>query len=313
MLHGQGHDVGRALVQHAAIAAVGFTGSPAGGRALCGFAAARQRPIPVFAEMGSVNPVFVLPGALAQRGAQIGEQLAASALLAAGQFCTSPGMVLFDGQSGGALEQQLAARLGRAPAGTMVHASIRGNFDRARAQVGALGGVQVRAAAPGGGTGGPATAAAAVLFATDAAGVLAHARLREEIYGPAVVAVRCRGIDDMLAIAQALDGHLTATVHGTDADFAAHRELLFVLQRKVGRLIANGVPTGVEVCTAMQHGGPWPASSDPRFTAVGPRAILRWARPVCFQDMPSSALPEELRDGNPAGIWRTIDGVIGRH
>jgi alpha-ketoglutaric semialdehyde dehydrogenase len=313
MLHGQGHDVCRALVQHPAIAAVGFTGSPAGGRALCELAAARQRPIPVFAEMGSVNPVFVLASALAQRGAQIGEQLAASALLAAGQFCTSPGMVLFDAEGGSALEQQLATRLGKAPAGTMVHATVRGNFDRALALVGALGGVQTRAAAPAGGTACAATAAASVLFATDAAAVLAHARLREEIFGPAVVVVRCRGIDDMLAVALALDGHLTATVHGTDADLAAHRELLSVLQRKVGRLIWNGVPTGVEVCTAMQHGGPWPASSDPRFTAVGPRAVLRWARPVCFQDMPPGALPEELRDGNPAGIWRTVDGVVGRH
>lgn len=117
----------------------------------------------------------------------------------------------------------------------------------------------------------------------------------------------------MIAVAESLHGHLTATVHGTEADFAAHAPLLAILRRKVGRLIANGVPTGVEVCSAMQHGGPWPASSDSRFSAVGPRAILRWARSVSFQDMPQSALPAELRDGNPCGIWRTVDGVLGRH
>lgn len=313
MVHGREHAVGRALVEHPGIAGVGFTGSPQGGRALCDLAAARPTPIPVFAEMGSVNPVFVLPQALAARGAQIGEQLAVSALLAAGQFCTSPGMVLFDDAHGRPLLETLTQQLGAAPAGTMVHATIRSNYERALAQVKATPGVDLRASASTAGASCADTAAGAVLFETDAHAVLQHGRLRDEIYGPAMVAVRCRGDADMLAVAEALHGHLTATVHGTEADLAAHAPLLAILRRKVGRIIANGVPTGVEVCAAMQHGGPWPASSDSRFTAVGPRAILRWARSVSFQGLPQSALPEELRDGNPCGIWRTVDGVLGRH
>jgi NADP-dependent aldehyde dehydrogenase len=267
----------------------------------------------VFAEMGSVNPVFVLPEALATRGVQIGEQLAASALLAAGQFCTSPGMVLFDEAHGRLLLEKLTQQLGAAPAGTMVHPTIRSNYERALAQVKATPGVDLRASASTVGASCADTAAGAVLFETDAHAVLQHGRLRDEIYGPAMVAVRCRGDADMLAVAEALHGHLTATVHGTEADLAAHALLLAILRRKVGRIIANGVPTGVEVCAAMQHGGPWPASSDSRFTAVGPRAILRWARSVSFQGLPQAALPEELRDGNPCGIWRTVDGVLGRH
>ncbi len=312
MVQGASHAVGKALVLHPAIAAVGFTGSPQGGRALCELAWQRSVPIPVFAEMGSVNPVFVLPGALVLRGEQIGEQLAASALLAAGQFCTSPGMVLFLSAHGKPMLAKLAELFRAAVPGTMVHESIRSNFDRTLQQVREIAGVTVHAAATGQGTHCKATSAAAMLFTTDASFVLQESRLREEIYGPALVAVRCDSYGDMLAVAESLQGHLTATVHGTDADFVEHAGLLAILRRKVGRLIANGVPTGVEVCSSMQHGGPWPASSDSRCTAVGSRAILRWARPVAFQDLPNDALPDELRDGNPCGIWRTVDGALGR-
>jgi NADP-dependent aldehyde dehydrogenase len=306
LLHGRAHEVGRQLVLHPAIAAVGFTGSYAGGRALCDLAAARPLPIPVFAEMGSMNPVFVLPAALAARGEAIAERLAASALLAMGQFCTSPGMVVFaDGDGADAFAAALRSRLVAAAGGPTVHPSIRTGFEQAVAEAVAVPGVQCHRA---GSAGSAATGVCPTLLAADASLVLATPRLRSEIYGPAVLAVRCRDLPEMLAVAGSLHGHLTATVHGEPADFLRAPELLAALRQRTGRLIANGVPTGVEVCPAMVHGGPWPAASDPRFTAVGTASIRRWLKPVCWQDWPHELLPPELRDDNPLGIVRLVDG-----
>ncbi|MGE3171324.1 MAG: aldehyde dehydrogenase (NADP(+)) [Planctomycetota bacterium] len=313
MVHGRSHEVGAALVQHPDVAAVGFTGSVAGGSALCRLAAARDVPIPVFAEMGSVNPVFVLPGALRARGDRIAAMLSASALLATGQFCTSPGMALVpDDPAAESFLERLGQAIASAAPGTLVHPSIREHFERALGAVRAIDGVVQRAAAAGA-PACAATGAGAVLLQATVDTVLEHGRLRDEVYGPALLAVRCRDVDDMLRVARALHGHLTATVHATNDDLAEHRELLQVLRGKVGRLVFDGVPTGVEVATAMQHGGPWPASSDSRFTAVGPRAMLRWARPVCWQDAPAVHLPPELADDNPRDLWRTVDGALGRH
>lgn len=312
LVHGRAPAVGRALVEHPAIAAVGFTGSAAGGQALVRLAAARPAPIPVFAEMGSLNPVFVLPGAMAARADEIAALLAGSGTLGTGQFCTCPGMVLHeDGERGRGFVALLAERLQGTPAGAMVHPDLASGYRSAVAAVRGLPGVQVRAEGSGAGPP-PATAAGTFLFTADVATALRHGRLREEVFGPAMVAVAWRSREDLLEVARALHGHLTATVHGTEEDLRSHGGLLALLRQKVGRLVFGGVPTGVEVCTSMQHGGPWPASSDSRFTAVGPRAILRWARPVCYQDAPPPALPEELRDGNPRGLWRTVDGVLGR-
>ncbi|MEQ1631814.1 MAG: aldehyde dehydrogenase (NADP(+)) [Planctomycetota bacterium] len=313
LVHGHVHDVGRALVEHPGIAAVGFTGSVAGGTALARIASARREPIPVFAEMGSVNPVFVLPGALRERGVSIAAAVASSMLLACGQFCTSPGMVLWcEGEGSEEFASKLAASIGSCAPAPMVHPNLAANFARAVKEVRSLDGVVVRTEVARTGSA-PSTAAAALLVEASAEVVLAEARLREEIYGPATVAVRCRSAAEMVQIANALHGHLTATVHGTERDFLAHAELLSVLRRRVGRLVHNGVPTGVEVATAMQHGGPWPSSTDPRFTAVGPRSVLRWVRPLCWQDAPMASLPPELREGNPCGIRRTVDGVTAVH
>lgn len=306
LLHGRSPATGGRLVLHGAIAAVGFTGSHQGGRALFDLAAGRPQPIPVFAEMGSVNPVFVLPNALAARGAQIAEQLAASATLASGQFCTSPGMVLWIGGAGAELfAAKLRERLGAASAGPTVHATIRAGYERALAEVQRLP-VAIEATAATAST--AATAVCPTLLRASADAVVAHARLRTEIYGPAVLAVPCAATTDLLAVARSLHGHLTATVHGAGDDFEKHAELLAVLRTKVGRLIANGVPTGVEVCAAMVHGGPYPAATDARFSAVGTSAIQRWVRPVCWQDWPHELLPAELRDENPRKIRRTVDG-----
>lgn len=307
LLHGRLPATGARLVQHPAIRAVGFTGSLAAGRALCDLAAARPQPIPVFAEMGSMNPVVVLPQALAARGPQIAAQLAASATLAMGQFCTSPGLVAFvDGPGDDAFEAALRQHLAASSAGPAVHTTIRGNYERALAEVVKLP-VEVRARA--GGASAAATAVCPTLLAARADVVLAHERLRSEIFGPAMLVVRCRDRAELLALVATLHGHLTATMHGDGDDFAAFAEVAAELRQRVGRLIANGVPTGVEVCPAMVHGGPWPAASDARFSAVGTTSIRRWVRPACWQDWPNDQLPPELQDDNPRRIRRMVDGV----
>ncbi len=306
LLHGRSHELGTRLVQHPAIAAVGFTGSHRGGRALFDLAAARPEPIPVFAEMGSMNPVLILPRAMAARGAAIATQLANSALLASGQFCTSPGLVLW--QRGAGDESFLATlkqHLGAAAAAPTVHPSIKQGYDAAFAELAQLP-VEIAARGP---AGPGATAVCPTLLSATATAVQAHPRLRTEIYGPAVLAVACDRRAELLQLAGSLHGHLTATVHGDGDDFAAFADVIAVLRSKVGRLLANGVPTGVEVCGAMVHGGPYPAATDARFSAVGPTAILRWARPVCWQDWPHDLLPPELQDHNPRGIRRTVDGA----
>ncbi len=308
MLHGRTPATGGALVQHPAITAVGFTGSLQAGRSLCALAAARPAPIPVFAEMGSMNPVLVLPKALAARGAAIAEQLVASATLAQGQFCTSPGLVAYvDGPGADAFVGTLRDRFAAANGGPAVHPSIRASFEKALAEVSAL---PVTTAACAANASGAATALRPVLLHTSAAVVLQQARLREEIYGPAVLAVACRDRAELLALVESLHGHLTGTVHGDGDDVVLHGDICSTLARRVGRLIGNGVPTGVEVCPSMVHGGPWPAASDARFTAVGSGAVARWLRPLCWQDWPADALPLELQEQNPLRVRRRVDGRL---
>jgi alpha-ketoglutaric semialdehyde dehydrogenase len=308
LVHGPSPDVGQALVSHPAIQAVGFTGSFRGGRALFDTASRREQPIPVFAEMGSANPVFVLPEALATRGEEIAKALAASATLACGQFCTSPGLTFVAPSIGAdAFVSRLASSLAEAPAGTMVHAGIKASYDAELAAVAALPGVSVLARSQGGASN-PATSAQPALLFAEMGSFLAHERLGQEIYGPVTLAVRAPSKAALLDAARRLRGHLTATVHATEGDLAEYAELLPLLARRVGRVVLNGVPTGVEVTHAMHHGGPWPATTDPRATSVGTAAILRFARPVSFQDVPEALLPEELRDRNPRGIWRLVDG-----
>ncbi|MFN3240278.1 MAG: aldehyde dehydrogenase (NADP(+)) [Planctomycetota bacterium] len=306
LLHGRSHETGGALVRHDAVKAVGFTGSHAGGRALFDLAAARREPIPVFAEMGSANPVVILPNALKNRGTKIAEQLAASALLAQGQFCTSPGLVMWlHGEGDEAFSVALRERLTSAKPGPTVHPSIRSAFERAMDDVRALPVEVATATAP---VDGASAVCPALLRATPEA-FQQNERLRSEIYGPAVLGVGCRTDEELQQVVASLDGHLTATVHGDGDDFAQHGAVFDALRRKVGRLIANGVPTGVEVSPAMVHGGPYPAASDARFSAVGTTSIQRWVRPACWQDWPQELLPAELRDDNPRGIERLVDGV----
>ena len=307
MVQGPSPDVGQALVSHPAIQAVAFTGSFRGGRALFDTAARRDQPIPVFAEMGSANPVFVLPEALATRGEEIAKALAASVTLGCGQFCTSPGLILVPrSPEADAFLDGLGRLLGEAPAGTMVHAGIKSAYDAELETVASLPGVTLAARSTATGPQ-PATQAQAALLQADLATWVAQPRLREEIYGPATLAVRCGTPADLLQAARALGGHLTATVHATEGDLSENPALLPLLARKAGRVLLGGVPTGVEVAPAMHHGGPWPATTDARATSVGTAAILRFARPVCFQSVPEAALPDELKGANPRGIWRLVD------
>ncbi|GIW86593.1 MAG: 2,5-dioxovalerate dehydrogenase [Isosphaeraceae bacterium] len=308
LLFGSGRELGMALVKDPRVKAVGFTGSRSGGRALMDAAAARPVPIPVYAEMGSVNPVFVLPGAVAARGEVIAERLHGSVTLGVGQFCTNPGLVFVpEGQAGDRLVARLGELMAATPAGVMLTEDICRAYREGVETVAKLPGVRLVARGPREGAG---LRGGTALFETDAASFLANRALGEEVFGPATLVVRCAGLEAMLESARVLEGQLTASVHGEADDWAGATELVDVLKSKVGRLVFNGLPTGVEVCEAMHHGGPYPATSDGISTSVGTRAIRRFARPVCYQDAPEPLLPEELRENNPRGLVRLVDGVI---
>jgi NADP-dependent aldehyde dehydrogenase len=275
-------------------------------------ASARPEPIPVFAEMSSVNPVFVLPGALRERSAAIAQGLLGSFTLGVGQFCTKPGVVFaLRGPDTDAFVETLAGAVRQAASGTMLSTGIRAAFERARTDVTAVGGVSAVAASPAA-PADRATSASPSVAATGAAQFLAQPKLATEVFGPFALVVRCEDADEMLACAKALDGQLTATLHGTDADLAAAGNLLEVAEDRAGRVILNGFPTGVEVSPAMNHGGPYPATTDVRFTSVGTAAILRFARPVCYQGFADALLPAELKNANPHHILRTLNGTLTR-
>jgi alpha-ketoglutaric semialdehyde dehydrogenase len=311
MLYDAGIEIGTQLVQHPAIQAVGFTGSRAGGDALRKAAAQRPEPIPVYAEMSSTNPVFLLPGALRERSEQIATGLAGSFTLGAGQFCTKPGIVILkkDAQADSFVEK-LRAQVNAATDFTLLTAGIQSAYTRGAEQRGKSGSARICAE-------GPRTDAAgfrvsAVVFETDAQQLADDPTLAEELFGPSTVITKYSTKDELLNLARDLEGHLTATVHGTPEDLREYAELLHILERKVGRLIINGFPTGVEVSHAMVHGGPYPSTSDSRSTSVGSQAIFRFARPVCYQGFPDEALPDELKNANPLGIWRLLDGAFTR-
>ena len=293
------------LVKHPAVSGVGFTGSRSGGQALMEAAASRPAPIPVYAEMSSVNPVYLLPGALAERGAAIAAGLHASATLGAGQFCTNPGIVLYDRNAdASAFRSEFTRLMGASACATMLTGSICQAYHQGRQRLAGHPAVkELASATPAGGN----TATPAV-FETSAEAVLADHSLLDEVFGPCTLLIACDGAAGMMDLTHALEGQLTATFHGTDADFAASAPLMTAAERRAGRLLCNSFPTGVEVCSSIVHGGPFPATSDGRSTSVGTAAILRWVRPVCWQDFPDSALPEELQEPNPLKIVRLVDG-----
>lgn len=312
LLLDSGAEVGVALVKHPLVKAVGFTGSHNAGRALMNLAAARREPIPVFAEMSSTNPVFILPGALRENGAGISTGMFASLTLGAGQFCTKPGIVFLpEGSDAETFVGQLRKQVLESGQFNMLTPGI-GTAYRAttqRRQTEKV--VKVVATRPPS-AGDHEFGVGAAVFETDPESFLQNPDLAAEVFGPATVIVRHSTRAQVLELARNLGGHLTATIHGTEADLREFSDLLAILKNKVGRLVFNGFPTGVEVSHAMVHGGPYPSTSDGRSTSVGSQAIFRFCRPVCYQGFPEAALPDELRDANPPGIWRMVDGNMTR-
>ncbi len=310
LLFDAGTRVGSELVKHRLVKAGGFTGSRAAGRALMDLAAARPEPIPFYAEMSSTNPVFVLPGALRERGENIAAGLYTSFTLGAGQFCTKPGMVfLQEGSEAKVFAQKLRQLVDGSTAFHLLTKGIQSSYDSAidaRKRE-----ASVTLVAEGPRPQAPGYAVNTALFQTDGAAFL-DSDLDAEIFGPTTLLVQHSTREQLLAIARRLDGHLTATIHGTEQDLREFADLIAILENKVGRLVFNGFPTGVEVAHAMVHGGPYPSTSDGRSTSVGSQAIFRFARPVCYQGFPDSALPDALKNGNPLGLWRMVDGEMVR-
>lgn len=291
LIQGGNRAMGTALVQHPIIRAVGFTGSLGGGRALFDLCAQRPEPIPFFGELGSVNPMFLMPAALAARGDEIGKGWAGSLTMGAGQFCTNPGIaVVIDSPDAQSFIDAAQAALGGVGPQTMLTSGIAEAYRSGRDRVAGTTGVRalltsmcdLRNATP-------------YLFEVSGDDWLANHALGEEVFGPLGLVVRVRDLEQMHAVARALEGQLTCTLHLDDADIDAARGLMPVLERKAGRVLANGFPTGVEVCDAMVHGGPYPASTNFGATSVGTMAIRRWLRPVSYQNMPDALLPGDLR------------------
>ncbi len=307
LLFDDGISVGQQLVQHPAIEAVAFTGSHRAGRALMDLCAARLHPIPCFTEMSSLNPVFILPGAISADPQGHARGLHGSFTLGAGQFCTKPGLVFLPETEGAeAFRDELRTATRASSPFTMLTPGIadayhRGLEDRRK--------LDLRTAEA-------STCASpqshAVLYETSLETFQGEAALHEELFGPAMLLISWSSREAMLQAAASLKGHLTATLLGTEADLAANTDLITILERKVGRLLVNGFPTGVEVSHAMVHGGPYPATSDSRFTSVGSQAIFRFVRPICYQNFPQGALPPELCDENPLGIMRLVGGALTR-
>ena len=309
LLFSKGYETGQALVKHPSVKAVGFTGSRRGGRALMDIAAARPDPIPVYTEMSSVNPTFFLPGAIQQRGESLVAGLHASVTVGAGQFCTKPGLIFLpESEATPGFISQFKTQISGTVSAPLLTEGIQASYNDGSAkretevehyfvkEENDLTGFSVSPS----------------VFETTAVEFLNTPDLNEEIFGPTTLLIRSRSKEDLLEIARSLEGQLTASVHGTEEDLKEYADLVRILETKVGRLIFNGFSTGVEVCPSMVHGGPYPATSDSRSTAVGTRAITRFARLVCFQNFPDSALPEELKESNPLNLWRLVDGEFSR-
>jgi 2,5-dioxopentanoate dehydrogenase len=310
MLHGSGRKLGTYLVRHPVVQAVGFTGSLQGGRTLYEVAAGRPDPIPVFAEMGSVNPVFLLPGAMRERGESIAEALYQAVTMGVGQFCTNPGLII--AQEGDELNRflkVLANRIERHPPASMLLNSILTEYE---AGVGRLEkAAEVSCVAQGRESADRRkTQCRAAVFAVDADTFVANPDLHHEVFGPTTLVVRYRRRQQLLAVVDSLGGQLASAIHAAEGELAEYQDLLAAVERKAGRMVFNAFPPGMEVCSATHHGGPFPASSDVHFTSLGTAAIYRFARPVCYQQFPDNALPPELRNRNQRGIWRLVDNVL---
>jgi NADP-dependent aldehyde dehydrogenase len=280
---------------------VGFTGSKKAGRALFDLAVARKRPIPVYAEMGSLNPLLLMPGALRERGAAIAKDLAGSILLGGGQFCTKPGLILTLGESA-EFANELTSHLKQSPPVTMLNQGLRENFSTRIANWSNVGGVKVLLRGESSGYAGVTPS----LLRTSAAEFIKHDALHEEAFGPAALIIDCATDADAKHVIECIGGSLTGTIHAGSTDDC--HSLMTELEAIVGRIVFNGYPTGVEVCGAMMHGGPYPATTDGSWTSVGQTAIVRFVRMVSYQNTPDEFLPLPLQRTNPLGLLRTVNG-----
>jgi len=311
LLHGRTPAMSLALVNHPKLRAVGFTGSLRAGRALFDAAAKRPQPIPVYAEMGSVNPVFVLSDTLKANPDGLADGLFRSVTLGVGQFCTCPGLVFgVKSESLDRFQTKLIENFEKGTPATMLNPAISKGYAERFEELRGLKAVKAYAARKTANA--KSTEGQPGVFIVEADAWKKNEPLREEIFGPATVVVRCSSDEELLAAAHLLEGSLTATIHGSPEDLQRNTKLIDALGEKAGRLIFNGYPTGVEVGYAMHHGGPYPATTDEKFTSVGSTAIYRFARPVCYQGFPDAALPVELQNANPRKIWRTVNGALTR-
>jgi 2,5-dioxopentanoate dehydrogenase len=310
-VHGAAVEVGEALVKHDLTKAVGFTGSFEGGKALFDLANLRRIPIPVFAEMGSVNPVFILPEKLKTSADDIAAMYAISITQSAGQFCTNPGILVgIESEDLENLKSKLAKKISMVPPEKMLHPGIAKSFQHKRAAALGVPGVEVAGvfSCPVG-----ADESIPTLAEVNADVFLKNPLLHKEVFGPFSMLIKCRDMKQMLQVTAAMEGQLTCSLMATDNEVKQNQELVDALTDICGRFVLNGVPTGVEVVQAMHHGGPFPATTDSRFTAVGSDAIKRFARPVCFQNWSNDLLPEELKNENPSGIWRMVNNKLTLH
>ena len=303
-------ETGKALVQDDNTTAVGFTGSYTGGKALYDYAAQRKSPIPVFSEMGSTNPVVFLPDTLQHNAETLAKQYAGSITLGMGQFCTNPGlMIAIESEGLNNFLKILGEEITAVVPAKMLHTGIHKAYgEKMAAALGEKGVSVISQSATA------ATDLQALPTVAEVAGsvFLKDPLLHEEVFGPYSLLVKCKDIDELKAVWKALAGQLTTSLMGTDKDFADHHDLLAIAPSIAGRIVFNGVPTGVEVCASMVHGGPFPACTDSRFTAVGIGAVKRWVRPVCFQNCPDGLLPDALKQNNPLNIWRLVDNQFVR-
>jgi 2,5-dioxopentanoate dehydrogenase len=307
-IHGGSFEVGKSLVEHPLTKAVGFTGSLEGGRALFDIGTRRPVPIPVFAEMGSVNPVFLLPGKLSQDPKAIAAQLAISITQGAGQFCTNPGILVgIDNESLTSFTKFLALEIERVPPVEMLHPGIAKSFHEKRSKAVQQKGVKLIATTKYEAN---ELQSLPTIATVEAKLFLDNPLLHKEVFGAYSLLVTCSDMDEMIEVAKTMEGQLTASIIGTSLEIKDKVQLINILKEKAGRLVLNGVPTGVDVATGMQHGGPYPATTDSRFTAVGADGIRRFARPVCYQNWENDLLPDELKDENPLHIWRTVNNEL---
>jgi NADP-dependent aldehyde dehydrogenase len=307
-IHGAGIEVGKALVMHEHTKAVGFTGSLSGGKQLFDWGNQRKVPIPVFSEMGSINPVFLLPEKLKRSSGEIAETYAKSITQGVGQFCTNPGLII--GIEGRNL-QEFIATLGKeiqkvSPA-KMLHPGIAKAFDEKRNNALHQNNVSTISVSDNAGKENEGTPTIASATGKD---FLSNPVLHQEVFGPYSLVIRCKDMNEMVEVAKNLEGQLTSTLMATDYDVLSNGELVEAVKNICGRFILNGVPTGVEVCLSMQHGGPFPATTDSRFTSVGADGIKRFARPIAFQNWDNKLLPDELKNENPLNIWRTVNNEL---